>query len=161
MKLRRVVALVCFAIGFSVAASSVATETRSQDSVSVVDARQQVLALGKEWAEAEDKHDGQTLRRILDDKFIATFGTHQPHDKGSFIQAQLRGEVDPTVSQTLTDETVVIDQDTAIVVGTDTLRGTRNGVAYTRVGRYTATYIRRQGKWVALAEHLAEEPQAK
>jgi ketosteroid isomerase-like protein len=64
-------------------------------------------------------------------------------------------------SQTLTDETVIVDGDTAVVVGTDTLRGTKSGAAHTAVARYTVTYIRRNGQWMALAEHLAELPQAK
>jgi hypothetical protein len=120
-----------------------------------------VLDLGKEWVAAEIKHDASTLRRILDDKFIASFDGKQPYDKDAFIKLIVAGDVDPTESQTLTDETVVIDQDTAVVVGTDTVRGTENGAAYTVAYRYTVTYIRRLGQWLALAEHLAEVPQAK
>ncbi len=125
------------------------------------DERQQVLDLSKEWVAAEIKHDANTLRRILDDKFVASFGAEKPYDKEAFIKLIVTGDVDPTESQTLTDETVVIDQDTAVEVGTDTVRGTEKGAAYTMVYRYTVTYIRRHGQWVALAEHLVEVPQAK
>jgi hypothetical protein len=117
-----------------------------------------VLDLGKEWAAAEDKHDASTLRRILDDKFVARFGAKKPYDKEAFIKQEVSGDVDPTQSQTLTDETVTIDHDTAVVVGTDTARGTESGAAYTVVYRYTVTYIRRDGQWRALAEHLVEVP---
>jgi hypothetical protein len=41
------------------------------------DAKQQVLDLGKEWVAAENKHDATTLRRILDDKFVASFGAKE------------------------------------------------------------------------------------
>jgi ketosteroid isomerase-like protein len=54
----------------------------------------------------------------------------------------------------------VIDGDTAVLVGTDTARGTRDGAAYTAVYRYTVTYIRRQGRWLTLAEHIVKVPQA-
>ena len=124
-------------------------------------AKQQVLELGKEWVAAEVKHDATTLRRILDDKFVVSFDAKKPYDKEAFIKEILAGDVDPTESQTLTDETVVIDHDTAVVVGTDTLRGTDKDAAYTADSRYTVTYIRRHGQWVALAEHLVEVPQAK
>jgi hypothetical protein len=107
------------------------------------------------------KHDATMLRRILDDKFVASFGVKEPYDKEAFIKLIITGDVDPTESQTLTDETVVIDQDTAVVVGTDTVRGTEKGEAYTVVYRYTVTYIRRQGQWVALAEHLVKVPEKK
>jgi len=125
------------------------------------DVKQQVLDLGKEWVAAEVKHDANTLRRILDDKFVASFGVKEPYDKETFIKHIVTGDVDPTESQTLTNETVIIDQDTAVVVGTDTARGTYNGSAYTVVYRFTVTYIRRNGQWLALAEHLVEVPEAK
>src|SRR5262249_39753798 len=93
------------------------------------DAKQQVLDLEREWVDAEIKHDVAALRRILDDKFLASFGAEKPYDKEAFIKEIVSGDVDPTESQTLTDRTVIIDRDTAVVVGTDTERGTRNGVA--------------------------------
>ena len=137
----------------SVTSSAVAEATGSTPSA-MADARQQVMNLEKQWAAAEDKHDEATLRRILDDKFVATFGAKKPYDKEAFIREEISGVVDPTASQTL-DETVILDGDTAIVIGTDTERGTRNGAAYTAVDRYTVTYVSRNGQWRALAEHIA------
>jgi len=43
----------------------------------------------------------------------------------------------------------------------DTERGTKNGAAYEAVYRYAVTYIHRDDRWVALAEHLVEVPKAK
>jgi len=124
-------------------------------------AKPQVLDLEQEWVAAEHNHDAAALRRVLDDKFVASFGAGKPYDKEAFIKGIISGDVDPTESQTLADRTVIIDHDTAVVVGTDTERGTKNGVAYTVVARYTVTYIHRNGQWLALAEHLAEMPQGK
>lgn len=122
------------------------------------DAKQQILDLEQVWVMAEHNHDAATLRRILDDKFVASFGGEKPLDKEAFIKVIVSGETDPTESQTLTDRQVILDGDTAVVVGVDTESGTKKGKAYTAVYRYTATYIRRHGQWVALAEHLAEAP---
>ncbi len=124
-------------------------------------AKKEVLDINRAWADAEIKHDTTALRRFLDEKFVASFGVDQPYDKEAFIKLVTRSEADPTESQTLTDETVIVDGDTAVVVGTDTLRGTKNGTAYKMVGRYTATYIRRNGQWVALAEQFAVAPASK
>jgi ketosteroid isomerase-like protein len=125
-------------------------------------ARDELLRLERDWTTAENKHDEATLRRILDEKFVATFGTKTPpYDKEGFIKAQLAGDVDPTVSDTLSDQIVIVDGDTAVVVGTDTERSTKKGEARTAVARYTATYVRRNGRWLALAEHMALVPQAK
>ncbi len=125
-------------------------------------ARQELQRLETEWVTAEDRHDEAVLRRILDEKFVATFGSRTPPlTKEAFISALLAGDVDPTKSQTLSDQTVLIDGDTGVVVATDTERGTTRGAPYTAVARYTATYIRRQGRWVALAEHLVMVASAK
>lgn len=126
-----------------------------------LDAKQQILKLETEWVTAEVKHDGATLRRILDDKFLASFGPSEPYDKEAFIKIILTGDVDPTESQTLTDQNVIVDHDTAVVVGIDTARGTEHGTPHETVYRYTVTYIYRDGKWLALAEHLVEVPKSK
>jgi hypothetical protein len=124
------------------------------------DAKQQVLDLENEWVTAEMKHDAATLRRILDDKFVASFGAAKPYDKEGFMKEIVSGDVDRTESQTLTDRKAMVDEDTAVIVGTDTLHGTKKGTAYTEVARYTVTYIRHE-QWVTLAEHLVEVPQSK
>ena len=153
--------ILCLTLACCIATSSVATEPKNSKTVPPADAKQQVLDLENEWVAAEHNHDAATLRRILDDKFLASFGAEKPLDKEAFIKEIVSEDVDPTESQTLTDRHVIIDQDTAVVVGIDTERGTRKGAAYTVVYRYTVTYIHRNGQWLALAEHLVEVPQSK
>ena len=55
--------------------SSIADESRDSRFPSAAEAEKQVLSLGRQWAEAEDKADSVTLRRILDDRFNATLGS--------------------------------------------------------------------------------------
>jgi ketosteroid isomerase-like protein len=157
MKKQRGLVLTC---SCGITAAVLAVEPGSAASSSSGDARQQVLDLGKEWVAAEVKHDAVTLARILDDKFLASFESKMPYTKAAFIKAITEDAVDPTESQTLTDESVIVDRDTAVVVGTDTVRGTENGSPYTVMYRYTVTYVHRNGRWLALAEHLVKVPQA-
>lgn len=138
---------------------TVATEPTSSQRASLSDSKQQLIALEKDWVAAENKHDAAALRRILDERFVVTFGAAKTYDRESFI-ALFTGPVDPTESQTLTYEAVVIDEDTAVLVGTETAHGTKDGAAYTAVYRYTVTYLRRHGQWLALAEHIVKVPQA-
>lgn len=147
-------------VGFAILTFSAVGGPATPASVSTLHAQQQVLDLDKRWAAAEDKHDEATIRGILDDKFVATFGAHAPYDKEVFIKGEMAGDPDPTQSQSL-DERAIIDGDTAIVVGTDTLRGTRKGKPYTESARYTVTYILRHGQWYALAEQLVDIPAAR
>jgi len=151
-------ALVLGSAASKAAGDAGATGGKSAAAGPATDAKQQVLELEDKWVEAENKHDAATLERILDDKFLASSGVNKPRDKETFIKQITSGEVDPTLSQTLTDRTVIVDGDTAVVIGTDTVRGTANGSAYTAAYRYTVTYIHRKGRWVALAEHLVKAP---
>lgn len=126
-----------------------------------LDAKQLILKLESEWVTAEVKHDEATLRRILDDKFLGSFGSSKPHDKEAFIKFVMSGDVDPTESQTLSERNVIVDHDTAVVVGMGTEHGTENGTPYENVYRYTVTYIYRDGRWLALAEHIVQVPKSK
>jgi len=124
-------------------------------------AERQLVDLEQDWVKAEANHDAAALRRILDDKFVSTFGAGEPLDKEGFIKAVTGGDPDPSLSDTLGDRTIRVDGDAAVVLGTDTVRRTKDGRQVTSVYRYTATYIKRQGRWVALAEHLVKVPQGK
>src|SRR6516162_1884873 len=95
-------------------AARAATAPQSSNTLAP-DAERQVLDVEQAWVAAEAKRDAVTLRRILDDKFVATFDAKKPYDKEAFIKQEVSEPVDPTESQTLTGETVIIDGDTAIV----------------------------------------------
>ncbi len=118
-------------------------------------ARKELAALERAWVDAEQNRDVAALDRILDDQFVCTFLTSKPIGKSDFIKSEMRPG--PKGSQDLSDESMIVSGDTAIVINTDTLRGVRNGTPYAETARITATYIKRGGHWRALAEHMAWE----
>jgi hypothetical protein len=95
-----------------------------------------VTAAEDDWIRAEINHDEATLRRVIDDRFIA---------KGFAM-----------TGQTITERSVLIDGDTAVIFGTTELRFASPGEEDTKsLLRYTATYVKRDGQWRALALHMA------
>jgi hypothetical protein len=112
---------------------------------------QAVLKLDADWADAEMRRDGATLERILDNRFIATFAG-KSIDKPTFIRALLSEDPAKVVTQKLSDRTVIVEQDTAVVVETDTETIVKDAKTTVNTWRFTVTYIKRQGRWVALAE---------
>jgi ketosteroid isomerase-like protein len=112
-----------------------------------------LLKLEREWVAAEARHDVAALERILDDRFVATFGAGKLLDKAAFIADVTAGAIDPARSQELSDQHIVVAGDTAIIVETDTIRSVTNGHPSESSYRFTVTYIRRAGRWFALAEH--------
>jgi hypothetical protein len=129
-----------------------AINTRAAEKGASAD-EQALLKLEREWVDAEARHDVVALQAILDDKFVATFGAGKLLDKNAFIQQVTAGAIDPTQSQELSGQTIVLAGDTAVVVETDTIRSMKDGQSSESVYRFTVTYIRRNGHWVALAEH--------
>ena len=135
------------ALGASVIALSGAA--RADDAA---DAKQML----RDWVTAENTHDAAALNRILDDQFISTYAAGKPTRKAAFIKSLTKGKADPRQSQSLTDETVAVEGDTAILVGTDTFHRTDHADPDGLALRYTITCIRKNGRWVALAEHIVK-----
>ncbi len=140
--------------------SSFAGETGASGTPAA-EAERQLRMLEQEWVTAEIKGDAGALRRILDDRFVATFDAGKPLNKEAFIKEITGDPTNVIQSQDVTDETHLVDRDTAVILGTDTVRGTADGKAYTAVFKFTTVYIKRRGRWVALAEHLVEAPPPK
>ena len=111
--------------------------------------RQQVIAAQQEWIDAEVNHDEAVLNRVLDERFVLNSSSGGPVGKAEVIESVLNW---PLVSQTLSDQTVLIDSNTAIVMGiahfTVAVDGNENK---TSAARYITTYIKRKGQWRALA----------
>ena len=114
-----------------------------------------ILKLDDDWAAAEMRRDGAALERILDDRFIATLGASKPVDKATFIRQLLAEDSSMVVTQKLSDRSVVVAGETAVLVEVDTQTATKNAQTKISTWRFTITYIRRQGRWLALAEHGA------
>lgn len=140
----------------ALAASFVAGAAQAQASRSP--AEQEAAQMLRDWVTAENAHDAAALERILDDQFISTYGAGKPTRKAAFIASLTKGKADPRQTQSIEDETIVVDGDTAILVGTDTFHRTDHAEPDGLALRYTITCVRKGGRWVALAEHIVKLP---
>jgi ketosteroid isomerase-like protein len=112
-----------------------------------------VTAAEDDWIRAEINHDEATLRRVIDDRFIANSNDGQTSGKEELIETVLGFAM---TGQTITERSVLIDGDTAVIFGTTELRFASPGEEDTKsLLRYTATYVKRDGQWRALALHMA------
>lgn len=113
---------------------------------------QDVLKVDSDWAAAEVRRDEAALERVMDNRFIATFGQGKPVDKPTFIKSILSEDPRTAVTQELSNRSVIVDGDTAVVVEADTQTSVKNAEKNVMFWRFTVTYIKRQGRWIALAE---------
>ena len=115
---------------------------------------QRVLAVEDEWIGAEINRDEITLRRVIDDRFVLNSNSGKTSDKFTLIKNILAWNL---VAQTITERSVLVEGDTAVVFGTTELRFASAGKEdTTSLLRYTATYIKRDGQWRAVALHMAK-----
>lgn len=120
---------------------------------------QEVLRTEQEQREAYLQRDIAKIERLVANEFIFTSG-REIGDKSTLIGFLKTAPADPTLTLTAEDTRVKVDGDTAIVTGRRVERrrredNNREGVAY---ARYVRTYIKRQGQWQLLSEHLEAIP---
>jgi hypothetical protein len=111
----------------------------------------QLIAIGQQWTDAEVKHDEAVLNRVLDDDFLMVSGGEITVGKAAFIDGIRKSTF---TSLNVMYDRIQINGDTAVVVGTFTLR-LASGVD-TAPYRYTVTYVKRQGAWRAIAEQISD-----
>jgi len=132
--------------------AAVGTATQVAKTSATTDERR-VLALDQEWADAEVTHNKGVLERILDDRFVATDDTGKTMDKAGFIDDALRFSM---LAQTVVHDVTRFDGDTAVLVDTTTVRFSTNGQERTQAYKVTVVYLKRQGRWRAIAEQFGK-----
>jgi ketosteroid isomerase-like protein len=120
---------------------------------SVSNEEQRVLALEDEYVAAEISRDEATLRRIVDDRFVFNSNSGRTSGKVDLIHNILGWRM---TGQTITERSVLVEGDTAVVFGTAELRFASDDKEDAKsLLRYTATYIKRQEEWRLIALHMA------
>jgi ketosteroid isomerase-like protein len=129
--------------------------TASRDAVA-----QEILKAEREQRDAYLRRDLATTNRLVADEYVLTIQGGDIGNKANLLTFMREEPVDPTLSLTTEDTRVSINGDTAIVTGRRIERRRRpdnnqEGVAY---ARYTRAYVKREGRWLLLAEHIQAIP---
>jgi ketosteroid isomerase-like protein len=115
---------------------------------------QRVLATEDVYVAAEVGRDEETLRRLIDDRFVFNSSGGTTSGKEEFIQNVLKMNM---VGQSVRERSVLLEGDIALVFGTADLRFARPGKADSASAlRYTSTYVKRQGQWRMLALQMQQ-----
>jgi ketosteroid isomerase-like protein len=135
-------------IGLSFEARADATPDSSMSAEEVA-----VIRTEDDWIKAEINNDEVTLRRVIDDRFVFNSNDGTISGKEDLIESALNWNM---TGQKITERTVLIDGDTAVIFGTTELRfastDAENAVSLLR---YTSTYVKRGEEWRAIALHMA------
>jgi ketosteroid isomerase-like protein len=123
-------------------------------------AQEEVLQVEHAQRQAYLKRDIKATETLVSDDFVLTVPDGLG-SKATLLAFLKREPEDPTLTLTTEGVEVRVNGDTAVVVGKRIERrrspdNNREGTAY---ARYTRTYIKRQGQWQLLSEHLQPIPE--
>lgn len=111
-----------------------------------------ILALEGAWNQAELHHDAAAASAIMADTFISVDHHGKLLNKSQYL-ADLKDLSYKPEEISNSDTTVYLYGDTAIVTSAYRTRGTDSGKAFAHHGRFTDTWIKRNGKWQCVADH--------
>lgn len=115
---------------------------------------QQVLAVEEEYVVAEVSRDEETLRRIIDDRFVQNSSDGTTSGKEELIQSILKLRL---LGRSVRERTVLMEGDLALVFGTADLRfGGPGQQERVSMHRYTSAYVKREDQWRLLALQMQQ-----
>ena len=109
-----------------------------------------ILALENAWNRAEEQKDFRTLNLLMDESLVYVDWDGTRMDKAQFIASIRAPELHPAQIVNESQEAHVFG-DSAIVTGVYREKGTNKGKSYLRRGRFTDTWVYRNGTWVCVA----------
>lgn len=113
-----------------------------------------VIAFENLWNQMQVNHDADAMDKMLDTDFVLTDYDGTVMSKAQFLQS-IRDKSNQLTVEASEDMKLYRHGDTLIVIGATHEKGTLNGKPYQHKGRFTDTWIRRNGTWICVASHLA------
>ena len=112
-----------------------------------------IVALENLWNQMQLNHDAPAMEKMIDDDFVLT-----DYDGGLSNKAQFLDSI-KDMSIKLTQEMsegMKLHQhgNTVVVTGATREKGTQNGKPFAHSGRFTDTWIKKDGRWLCVASHL-------
>ena len=122
----------------------------AQDETGSAARRSRVMAFESAWGLAEKNKDARALDALLDDSLAYTDYDGTLKTKGDFL-ASVRAPGHSPEQETAEFMSAHVYGDTAVVIGVYRVKGTDKGKPYLRRGRFTDTWVNRNGNWVCVA----------
>ncbi len=117
------------------------------------DAREgKLIALENAWNLAQLSHDGQALDSLIGENFVYTDFDGTVMNKARFI-ADIKDTSYHATAITNDNMKVYLYDNFAVVTGTYHAKGTSDGKPFDHTGRFTDTWIFRNGQWQCVASH--------
>lgn len=111
-----------------------------------------ILAFESAWNQAEIHHDTNAAAALMADTFISVDHHGALLNKAQYLAGIKDTSFNPQEISN-SEISVYLYGDTAIVSSAYRTKGTDRGKPFRHHGRFTDTWIRRNGKWQCVADH--------
>jgi ketosteroid isomerase-like protein len=112
-----------------------------------------IIALENLWNQMQINHDGEAMGSMLDSDFVFTDYDGTVMNKEQFL-ASIRDKSTQLTVEVSTDMKLHAHGDTVVVIGATHEKGTEKGRAFSHSGRFTDTWIKKEGQWLCIASQL-------
>ena len=112
-----------------------------------------IIALENLWNPMQINHDADAMGKMLDGDFVLTDYDGTVMTKGQFL-ASIRDMSNQVTVEVSTDMKLHRHGDTVVVIGATREKGTEKGKSYSHQGRFTDTWIKKDGQWLCIASQL-------
>jgi len=113
-----------------------------------------IIALENLWNQMQVNHDADAMGSMLDNDFVLTDYDGTVYSKGQFL-ATIRDKSIQLTVEVSEDMKLHRHGDTVIVTGSTREKGTEKGKPFSHLGRFTDTWIKKDGQWLCIASQLS------
>ena len=112
-----------------------------------------IIALENLWNQMQMNHDAEAMRKMLDTDFVFTDYDGTVMSKAQFLES-IRDTSNQLSVEVSTDMKLHRHGDTVVIIGATHEKGTDKGKPYSHQGRFTDTWIKKDGQWICIASQL-------
>ncbi|HTF23623.1 MAG TPA: nuclear transport factor 2 family protein [Candidatus Limnocylindria bacterium] len=117
-------------------------------------ARKRKSSRWKIWNQMQINHDADAMGKMLDSDFVLTDYDGTVMSKTQFL-ASIRDKSTQLTVEVSDDMKLHRYGDTVVVTGATRETGTEKGKPFSHQGRFTDTWIKKEGQWLCVASQLS------
>lgn len=112
-----------------------------------------LIAMENLWNQMQLNHDATAMEKMIDENFVLT-----DYDGSLLTKTQFLGAIKDSsvqLTQEMSEGMKLHEHGlTVIVTGATREKGTQNGKPFSHSGRFTDTWMKKNGQWVCVASQL-------